>query len=171
MIRIPLPPRARSGTAAIEFAVGSLAFLAFVFAVINIGSFALYTYALNRAAGVAARYAAIQATNLISAQGPIGSSFTVNAADCPSDQSIRQSFTAAAAPPWSATTNPPSVTIAWWGTMAICSGGAAGHQPPGGGVTISAQGAWPVIAGELLGVTSVDMAASQSMPVILSPAS
>lgn len=166
--------RSDSGTAAIEFAVGSVAFLAFVFAVINIGYFAFSVYALNRAVAVAARYAAIEASVLISAQGPLGSSFTVGSADCPTTLSVQQAFQNAASPPWPGVNPWPTVTVSWWGSMAVCSAGSSSSsstQPPGGGVTVSATAPWSVLAGGLVGVNTITLNASQSASVALSPSS
>lgn len=169
-----LRTRTDSGTAAIEFAVGSVAFLMFVFAVINIGDFAFTDYSLNRAVEVAARHAAIDASVLIAAQGPLSVGYTVTANACPDTKTIQQAFDKAASPPWSSANPWPSVAVTWWGTMAACSGQGATTdpaQPPGGGVTVSASAPWSVIAGNLFGVGSFTLSARQTMPVILSPGS
>lgn len=162
-----------SGTAAIEFAVGSVAFLMFVFAVINIGYFAFADYSLNRAVAVAARHAAIDASVLIAAQGPLSSGYTVTASACPGTTTIQQIFDKAAAPLWSSANPWPAVDVNWWGTMAPCSGQTPTidvTQPPGGGVTVSVSAPWSLIAGNLFGIGSFTLSARQSMPVILSPA-
>lgn len=163
-----------SGTAAIEFAVGSVAFLMFVFAVINIGDFAFTDYSLNRAVEVAARRAAIDASVLIAAQGPLSAGYTVTAKDCPSTATIQRAFDAAATPPWSKANPWPSITVTWWGSMSPCTGQTSSTKAapaPGGGVTVSASAPWSVIAGDLFGIRTITLSARQSMPVILASSS
>lgn len=163
-----------SGTAAIEFAVGAVAFLMFVFAIINVSYFAFAAYSLNRAVEVAARRAAIDASVLIAAQGPLSAGYTVTAKDCPSTATIQRAFDAAATPPWSKANPWPSVSATWWGTMAACSGQASSSKAapaPGGGVTVSASAPWSIIAGDLFGIRTITLSARQSMPVILASSS
>lgn len=162
--------REQRGVAAIEFAVGLLVLLLFIFGIINLGDLALTQYAMNHGVAAAARYAAIEASNGISANGPVTSSTTVVASECPTESEIQKSFDSNAAPPFTSQNPAPQVSVNWWGTMSPCGGTNLASPPPGGGVRVSVLYKWtPIAAGGLFGNPSVTLAATQSVAVMMAP--
>lgn len=171
MARIALLVRDRSGATAVEFAVCLMALLIFIFAIINLGDLALTVYALNRGVAHSANYAALQASDNIAAAGPVQSTGTVTAAECPGSSAVQSQFAAVATPPYSATNPPPTVAVDWWGTMAICGGQTVTSPPLGGGVTVTVKAPWSPLALSGLFGGALTLSASQSVPVPLAPQS
>lgn len=160
----------QKGVAAIEFAISLTVLLLFVFGIINLGDLALTQYAMDHGVAAAARYAAIAASNGISANGPVTSSTTVVASECPTQAEVQKSFDSNARPPFTSQNPAPEVVINWWGTMNPCGGTNLATPPAGGGVQVSARYKWtPIAAGGLFGNPSVTLGATQSVTVMMAP--